>query len=136
MYLLHARHNFSFVVYIWVQVINFSTDEIPSRFNNPIKLLFTCYCWVSLHDENVCVTNFLYIPYNGDNVIKLHFKKIQVQKQGNKESNISVYIINILFVYFSLKSFNLWNKMKYILLRQCAHVFNRYSINKNRKKKK
>ena len=36
---------------------------------------------------------------------KLHFKKIQVQIQVNKESNISVYVIIILFVYFSLKKF-------------------------------
>ena len=32
-----------------------------------------------------------------------------------------------MFVYFPLKHFNLWNKMKHILLRQSAHVlFNRY----------
>ena len=37
------------------------------------------------------------------NLIKLHFKKIQVQIQVYEESNISVYIIIILFVYFSLK---------------------------------
>ena len=36
---------------------------------------------------------------------KLHFKKIQVQIQVYKESNIPIYVIIILFVYFSLKTF-------------------------------
>ena len=36
-------------------------------------------------------------------VIKLYFKKIQVQIQVYKESNISVYVMIILFVYSSLK---------------------------------
>ena len=58
-------------------------------------------------------------------LIKLHLTRIQVQIQVYKESNISVYIIIILFI-FHLKSFSLWNKMKWILLRQCAHVFHHY----------
>ena len=38
-------------------------------------------------------------------LIKLHFKKIQVQIQVYKESNIPAYVIIILLVYFSLKKF-------------------------------
>ena len=78
-------------------------------------------------------------------LIKLHFKKIQVQIQVYKECNISVYIVIILFI-FHLKSYNIWNKIKHTLLRQCAYVFNRYcrhrvtnisqcnKINRNREK--
>ena len=36
--------NFLFVKYICVKVIDILTNEIVSCFNNPIKLLFTCYC--------------------------------------------------------------------------------------------
>ena len=63
------------------------------------------YHWVSPWDKNVHVTRPLDIPYNRDTVIKLHFKKIQVQIQVYKEPNISVYVIIILFVYFSFKNF-------------------------------
>ena len=38
-------------------------------------------------------------------LIKLHFKKIIVQIQVYKESNVLVYVIIILFFYFSLKKF-------------------------------
>ena len=38
-------------------------------------------------------------------LIKSHFKKIQAQIQVCKESNILVYIIIILVVYFSLNKF-------------------------------
>ena len=44
-------------------------------------------------------------PHFRSNLNKLHFKKKQLQIQVYKESNISVYVIIILFVYFSLKSF-------------------------------
>ena len=47
-------------------------------------------------------------------------------KKVFKESNISVCVKIILFIYFPIKKFNLWNKMKYTLLRQSTHVFNRY----------
>ena len=47
-----------------------------------------------------------------------------MQMQVYIESNISVYVMIILFAYSSLKSFNQWNRMKYILLRQCTHVSN------------
>ena len=39
------------------------------------------------------------IPYNSDTVIKLHFKKGQVQIQVYKKSNIPVYVIIILFIF-------------------------------------
>ena len=67
---------------------------------------------------------------------------MQVQIQVYKESNISVYVN-----YFACLCFiKLWNKMKYILLRQCTYVFNCYcchyitnisqcnSIHRNREK--
>ena len=38
-------------------------------------------------------------------LIKLHFKKMQVRIQVYKESNIPIYVIIILFVYFSVKKF-------------------------------
>ena len=38
-------------------------------------------------------------------LIKLHFKKMQLQIQVYKESNILVYVIIILFVYFLLNKF-------------------------------
>ena len=35
--------NFLFFNYICVYAIDFSTNEIAFRFNNPIKFLFMCY---------------------------------------------------------------------------------------------
>ena len=44
-------------------------------------------------------------PSFRSNLIKLHFKKKQVQIRVDKESNILVYVIIILSVYFSLNEF-------------------------------
>ena len=49
--------NLLFFKYICAYVTYFLTNEIAFRFNSPIKLLLTCYCWFSLGDENIPVAN-------------------------------------------------------------------------------
>ena len=96
-YILHARHTLPFVVYIFFKCKIFTffklTKEVASCCNNPMKLLRKCYCWVWHWDEDVCVTSLR------NNVIKMHLKNIQVHIQVHKESNISVYVTSILFIF-------------------------------------
>ena len=78
-------------------------------------------------------------------LIKLHFKKIQVQIQVYKECNISVYVVIILFVYFFIKKVLIYEIKWDTFYSGNAHTFDCYcchcitnishciSINRNKK---
>ena len=102
-------------LYFWVET------QILLK-HNSLKSLFQSYiipCFLGSRFFRVQVFQ-ISGPGFRSSLIKLHFKKIQVQIQVCKESNISVYVTIILFVHFSLKNFKpaKWNEINFTLNRK------------------